>query len=201
MLTFSQFVDYLLWNLYVAEREHGGTEFLDLNDAASLLHQPVPSQWVFDAGRVLEARGLVRLILAFGGYAGAMLTGEGRIYVEENLDDEDAFIHKFAKDSSSYLREGEPALTRPETLEDQRAPAFDLVAAIEAEVREASQLSEPEKADLLSDLATIRAQLSKHEPNRAALAALLEPLSEYSFVAGAVSRLIDLLNPSTTLGY
>lgn len=201
MLTFSQFVDYLLWTLYRVEREHGSTELVDLNEVAALLREPVPSQWVVDAAKVLESRGLVRLVLAFGGYAGATPTGEGRIYVEERMSQEGHFVHALTGDPLAYVREVSPELAPPETLEEQRAPAFELINQIETEVRDSPRLTEPEKTELLSDVTAIRAQLEKHEPNRAALAALLGPMSDYSFLAGPVSRLIELLNPSNAVGY
>jgi hypothetical protein len=201
VLTFSEFVDYLLWTLYRLERDHGVTEFVDLNEAAGLLHQPVPSQWVVDAAKVLESRGLVRLILAFGGYAGATLTGEGRIHVEDRMNQEGHFMHALAGNPFAYVRDAAPELAPPETLEEQRAPAFELIGKIETEVRDSPRLTEPEKTELLSDVTAIRAQLRKHEPNRAALAALLGPMSEYSFLASPVSRLIELLNPSNAIGY
>ena len=200
-MSFSQFVDYLLWALYAAERDQGTTEFVDLGELADALNEPVPSQWVRDAGKVLEARGLIRLILAFGGYAGAMLTGEGRIYVEDQMSREGSIIRELANDRLAYLKEAQPDLALPVTLEEQRAPAFDLVAQLENDVRDSERLTEAETTEILADLVAIRAQLRKHEPNRAALAALLEPFSEYPFLAGQVSRLIDLLNPSNAVGY
>lgn len=200
-MSFSQFVDYLLWALYTAERDQGAAEFVDLDELADTLTEPVPSQWVRDAGKVLEARGLIRLILAFGGYAGAMLTGEGRIYVEDQMSQEGSIVRELANDRLAYVKEAKPDFALPATLEEQRAPAFDLVEKLENDVRDSERLTEAEKSEVLADLTAIRSQLSKHEPNRAALAALLEPFSEYPFLAGQVSRLIDLLNPSNAVGY
>src|SRR6266536_906657 len=97
-MNFSQFIDFLLWALYTREREHGAGQYVDLSELAETLHEPIDRQWVFDAGKVLESRGLARGIFALGGYTAAMLTGEGRLYVEERLGLEDTFLRQIADD-------------------------------------------------------------------------------------------------------
>src|SRR5438128_1092729 len=84
-MKFSEFVDLLLATLYSQEEQTpgtGGGQYVDLNALSRQFKQPVPFRWVFDAAKVLESRGLVRCVFTMRGVL-AQLTGEGRLYVEE----------------------------------------------------------------------------------------------------------------------
>ena len=56
-------------------------------------------------------------------------------------------------------------------------------------------MSDSEREDLLTDVQMVEQQLRKREPNRAVLAALLEPLSRVASIGGFVADLVRLLNP------
>jgi hypothetical protein len=45
------------------------------------------------------------------------------------------------------------------------------------------------------DVAAVRGQLEKREPNRSVLAAILEPLSQVTSITSLVAELIKLINP------
>jgi hypothetical protein len=62
-------------------------------------------------------------------------------------------------------------------------------------LRQDATLPGSEREDLLTDVEMIEQQLRKREPNRAALAALLEPLSRITSIAGFVADLIRWFNP------
>src|SRR5256885_7315151 len=82
-LKFSQFVELLLVRLYELEQEQSSTEFFDVDAIARELKDPVPEGWTFDAAKVLQSRGLIDCIFTLGG-AHAHLTGEGRLFIEED---------------------------------------------------------------------------------------------------------------------
>lgn len=79
---FSEFVDLLLFKLYEADADGGGTGFFNLDQMANDIKGDVPSEWVFDAAKVLETRALADCVFTFGGTLGK-IAGEGRLYVEE----------------------------------------------------------------------------------------------------------------------
>jgi hypothetical protein len=202
-LNFSQFIDLLLARLYESERQEGAGKFFDLRIIAKGMKSAIPDQWVFDAGKVLEAQGLAQCIFTMGGNVQAMLTGEGRLFVENNRGT--GIIEKYWSAPGNYVvvtGSGHQVVVGKQrdvkqqmSIVEERRPAFNLLEEIEKELRSDSSLSQSERQDLLADLDMIRRQLNKKEPNRAALAALLEPLSQISSIAGAVVNLIRLLNP------
>jgi hypothetical protein len=80
---FSQFIDLLLVRLYELDHQRGD-RFYNLNAIAeSIKEDGVPQKWVFDAAKVLDSRGLATCMYSRGG-AQAQITGEGRLYIEEN---------------------------------------------------------------------------------------------------------------------
>lgn len=196
-MTFTQFIDYLLWALYEQERRQGTGHYFDLNELARMLRQPVEQQWVLDAARVLESRGLARGIFTLGGYVSAMLTGEGRLHVEDRIGRDGAFIHELAGKPRAFVKLGDDGLAAVAngvpSIEEQRAPTLELLDSMQAALN-ASPLEEDERDDVRADLATLRAQLAKREPNLGVLAGVLEPMSgRYPFLSGYVSRLTSLL--------
>lgn len=202
-LTFSRFIELLLARLYDLERTHGAGRFFDLNAVARELKLSPPSQWVFDAGKVLESRGLVQAFFTFGGGCHAMLTGEGRLYVER--EEGSGVIGEYHRDPRNFVivsgtgnqvvvGDRPQGISQSLRVEEERQPAFHLVADIKRTLGGDDGLSESEKKDLLADVQAIEQQLKKREPNRAALAALLEPLSQIASVAGYVAQLIRLFN-------
>jgi hypothetical protein len=204
-MKFSEFVDLLLARLYDLDQESpGGKVYFDLNAAARQLIVPVPPGWVFDAGKVLESRGLAQCVFTLGGGCHAVLTGEGRLYVEEERGT--GIIHKFHESPQNYVvvsgssnqvvvGGSQSGVTQTATVERERQPAFELLESIERQLKADTTLDDQERSDLLADVGMIRGQLSKRQPNRVALAALLEPLSKVASIGGFVMNLIKLLNP------
>ena len=206
-LRFSEFIDLILARLHELENSSGGSgKFFDVNLIAKELAQPVPISWIFDAGKVLESRGLIRAIFAMGGTCLAQLTGEGRLYVENEQGT--GIIKQYHESPQNFVvvnvsgnhnqivaGHNSGAVNQTLTIEQEREPAFQLLQEIERQLKSDASLESHEKDDLLADVAMIRGQLKKREPNRPALAALLEPLSQVASVAGFVANLIQLLNP------
>jgi hypothetical protein len=209
-VTFSQFIEYLLWRLYLQEGMTGAGQFYDLNEFASELLASRDQQWVLDGAKVLESRGLARVVLALGGYASGMLTGEGRLYVEDRINQDGSFLKELSEHPGNYIIIAQPegdgrheghvfelphGAEAPEikSLEEQRAPVNelldDLVTAIDAWVP-----PEDDRDDLLADIDAIRAQLRKREPNLNVIAGILDPIPHrWPALAASVSRLSSLL--------
>jgi hypothetical protein len=202
-LKFSEFMELLLARLYDMERSTRSMEYFDLNDAAQSLNVTVPKDWVFDAARVLEGRGLADTILTLGGGAHARLSGEGRLFVEEQRGT--GIITKYHENPTPYVVVagnqnqvgvgGEQQVRQTTSIEKEREPAFELLDEIRRKIAQDRELGQQEKEDLLTDVESVRGQLKKREPNRTVLAALLQPLSTVSSVANLVASLIKLLNP------
>lgn len=202
-LSFSQLVELLLAQLYTLEQEHGAGRFFNLNGIAASLKEDIPSKWVFDAGRVLESRGLATCIFTMGGPVEAELTGEGRMFVEERRDQGSGIISEYQKCPQNFVvvsgQGHQVVVTSPgarvsQSIQEARKPAFELVEEIREQLQADAALGPQEKEDLLTDVETIRKQLEKREPNRVVLASLLEPLSQIASTAGAVANLIALIN-------
>jgi len=190
-LKFSEFIDLLLARLYDLESQGETGRFFDLSAIASELSVDVPQQWVFDAAKVLESRGLAQVLFAMGGRSQATLTGEGRIFVEEEAGS--GIIRHYHSHPADFLRpesERRPATKRS----DEREPSITLLREIRNRLAHDAALSEEERRELSGDIDAIEHQLRKRQPNRAALAALLEPVSQVPSLAGYVATLIRLLN-------
>jgi hypothetical protein len=199
---FAQFIDLLLARLYELESNDDRPYYFDLDEIAHTLTVEVPRDWVFDAGKVLEGRGLADCIFTFGGVS-ARLTGEGRLFVEEKRGT--GIISEYQESPSTFVIVSgnqnevsvgrDQTVTQTSTIEKERAAAFELLDEIQRTILAANDLTEQERQELISDTDAVRGQLRKREPNRVALAALLQPLSAVSSIAGLVASLIKILNP------
>lgn len=202
-LTFSEFIDLLLTRLYELEQAEGGGVFYDLNEIADELKAEVPSQWVYDAGRVLETQGLARCLFAMGGYSAGMITGEGRLFVEQQRGSGIIREYRSAPENFVVVSGSGNQVTvgtrgnvhQSVSVETERRPAFDLLDEIQRLIESDVSLSDTEKSDLLADVDVVRGQLKKREPNLPAVAAILDPLSRITSLAGSIANLINLLNP------
>ncbi len=202
-MKFSEFIDLLLAALSDRDQQPGGSErFHDLYEIARKLKEPVPDKWIFDAAKVLEARDLIQAVFSFGA-AHAQLTGQGRLYVEEERGT--GIIHRFHQERDHFIFRGEDegdavsegsTVGRPIDVEKERRAVFTLLDRIEELLKKERFLNAKERQDLLADLESVRGQLRKREPNRTALAELLAPLNYISSVRGVAANLIQLINNS-----
>ena len=201
-MTFSEFVDLLLARLYEADQASPGN-FIELNLLNEELKEPAPLPWVRDAAKILESRGLARSISAFGGFLAAELTGEGRLFFEEGRtpllkkykENRDIYIVNVAGAGNQVAVGGAGSVaTQSMTIEKEREPAFRLLTEIENDLERDTNLNGESLAELKADVDAVRQQLKKREPNRPALAALLDPISKIVSVAGKVANLINLIN-------
>jgi hypothetical protein len=196
-LKFGQFIDLLMARLLDREQEAPSGALVDLNEVARDLNVSVPDQWIFDAGKVLESRGWAQVLFTMGGGCRARLTGEGRLYVEEERGT--GIIREYHEAPAQFISVSgtgnQLTVGSTVTIEQERAPAFRLLSQLKNALQRDPTMSDSEREDLLSDILMIEQQLRKREPNRAALAALLEPLSRVASIAGFVADLVRLLNP------
>jgi hypothetical protein len=200
-VNFSGLIELILARLYDLERGARPGTMFDLNAVAKDLRVQIPTQWIFDAGKVLESRGWAEVLFTFGGGCHARLTGEGRIYVEEEhgkgliREYHEAPRRFFSADPDPAGRDVTSA-TRSQhaTIEREREPALELLRQMDDVLRHEASVTEDQRADLLIDVEMIERQMRKREPNRAALAALLEPLSRVPSLSAPVMDLIRLFN-------
>jgi len=125
------------------------------------------------------------------------------MHVEEKQQCEDSIIGEYEKGARRFVvvvGNGNQVTLGPvrgpvsQRMEDQKKPLFDLLAQMRRELEADASIKGSERQDLLADIETVKRQLKKREPNRTVLAALLEPLSQISSIAGAVANLITLIN-------
>ena len=202
-IKFGQFLDLLMARLVERETEAPTGTLIDLNQVARDLKVDVPDQWVFDAGKVLESRGWAQVIFTFGGGCHARLTGEGRLYVEEERGTgliheyhqaPDRFVWVSGTNNQVIIGSTTGTVSQTVTIEQERAPSFRLLDQIKDVLGRDPILNDSERQDLLSDVQMVAQQLKRREPNRAVLAALLEPLSRVVSIGGFVTDLIRLFN-------
>jgi hypothetical protein len=207
MVSFTDFIEFLLWRLYVEESRHGAGQLYDLNVIADELLEPADPQWLIDAGKVLESRGLATTAFALGGYGSGMLTGEGRLLVEERLNTEGSFISKLAEHPERYVHWPETGANVSDSvsirvyrsIEEERRPALTALRQLDEQIDllagiDQIDMSDEERRDLHADVETIRAQLRKREPNLPLIAGLLDPItSRWPGLAGYAARLSAFL--------
>lgn len=203
-MTFSEFIELILARLYDLERDAADGALFDVNAIARELKSSVPTHWIFDAGKVLESRGWAQVAFTFGGGCHARLTGEGRLYVEEERGT--GIIHRYRQAPTQFVTvsgtgnqvvigDTAGAISPRTSIEIERAPALELLQQLRETLRQDPSLSASEREDRLGDADAIEQQVRRREPNRAAVAALLEPLSRIGSISGLVADLIRLFNP------
>lgn len=202
-LKFGEFVDLIMARLVDREQQTPAGTLIDLHQVARDLNVTVPDQWVFDAGKILESRGWAQVIFTFGGGCHARLTGEGRLYVEEERGT--GIIRQYHQAPARFVSvsgSGQVAIGNTQggisqtvTIEQERAPAFRLLDQMKNVVQRDPTITNSEREDILSDVQMVEQRLRKREPNHAVLAALLDPLSRVAPIGGFVADLVRLLNP------
>ena len=143
-LKFSRFVDLMMARLYELERDKPG-EYIPLQWINQQLAAPSPQSWVFDAGKVLESRGLARCIFTLGGCQ-AQLTGEGRMFVEEEQgsgvikeyhERPETFIVNVSGSGNQVSVGGnQSGINQTMTVEQERQPVFDVLKEMEQKVKQ-----------------------------------------------------------------
>ncbi len=203
-INFSHFIELALAIIYKHEQVHGPQGFIDMNQLAASLKQKIPPKWIWDATKVLESRRMVQAIYAIGGACYAQLTGEGRLFVEEERGS--GIIQKYNKAPQQFVfvsgegnqvvvSGGDANVTQTTKFQNERKPALDLLDEIQRTIVKESGLRSDEIEEIKIDIDMIRKQLDKREPNRTVLAALLDGLPNIPSIITMVGDLVRLLNP------
>jgi len=202
-LSFSQFIDLLLARLYDAQRTNPNG-MIDLNALAADLRETVPDDWVVDAARVMQSRGLADCIISYGACRGR-LTGEGMLFVEEGRGT--GVISQYRQEPAQYFQHvnvsgsgnqvvvgSNQSGVQQSSGEQSRPQVFHLINEIEEQLKRDSSLGQSEREEFLNDVGSLRQQMKKRTPNLSAVAALLEPLGGIASAAAQVAMLIRMLN-------
>jgi hypothetical protein len=199
-MKFIQFVEILLVRLYELDQIEPG--FYSLNEIADELldRDKVPEQWVFDAGKILESRGWAKCIFTLGGECDASITGEGRIYVEEEkgtgtikeyMGNPKIFLTGEINQIELSSRDRRVSQASDLTM---RKPNFELLDKIVDRIRQTKEIQNEQKEELIESVEMVKKLLNKPEPNRSAIAALLQPLGDVASLTSLVFTLIDRIN-------
>lgn len=199
-LKFGEFLDALLVRLYELDSDEG-PRFFNLDQIVGQMAAPPPRGWIFDAAKVLESRGLARCLYTFGG-ADAELTGEGRLYVEEDRGTtpeirshrENYFNISITGNNNQVVSGNQGPVRQALTIEQQRAPTFDLLREIENTLQQDQSLKGPQRLEAPTYIHLIRIQVEKEQPDLAVIAAVLDPLSKIPSIATKIANLASLLN-------
>jgi len=198
-LTFSQFVTLLLTRIYEYEIDNGPGDYIQLGLLAKDFKQNIPPQWIFDAGKVLESRGLAKCLFALGGIVMASLTGEGRMFIEEAMNKDENVAKEYKNNPGTFINVtgGNVNIATGNNniqsinIETERKELFTILNDIKEYI---NRIEDEKKSDYLSDLDSIESQLKKKEPNKSIIADLLEPFGKFIDIAGKVAQFISLIN-------
>jgi hypothetical protein len=158
------------------------------------------------ANHYLGDRGLIILAsLDMFGTISAGITMDGSVFVEKG--GETGIIGRYRKDPQSFIvnlpeRPPEPvaAGTVETTYEEKRTPLYTVLRAVDALLLDIEEILEKDdavpgeiKKDLLSDLATLKIQVSRNVKNKAVIGALLDNLSSVRSIAPLVTGLNSIV--------
>jgi hypothetical protein len=195
---FTDFVDLLLVALYDQSDDEKG--FQNLEALAATIKGDVPHDWVFDAAKVLQTRGLADCIFTFGG-THAKITGQGRLYVErgegftkEAKNQGAAYYNVTVSGSGNQIVTGQGASGVSQTVTQPISPAQRLLDEMEQKIQNDNTLAGPTKLEAATYTKLLRFEVTKQEPNRTLIATLLESLSKIASIASNVTSFIRLLN-------
>ena len=198
-LSFSAFLELVLVRVAEADRVEPG-EYHDLFELVEFLRLEVDDEWVYDAAKILDDRGLVTWLKVHGRPTNVRLTGEGRLYVERGGDT--GVIRQYERQPSLFVvnitGEGHNVAVSQTGAVSQVSnretnELLVLVEEIERELERDDSLSAEDKAGFRTDLDAVRGQLRKPEPNRKAVASLLEPMAGIASVGSFVTSLLEIL--------
>jgi len=197
---FSEFVDLILVRLYELDQVDSDS-FVDLSNVQKEIKGLVPSSWILDVAKVLQARSLADCMINSSGVF-AHISGEGRLYVENRggktgeIEDNrpNYYINVSGSNNQVVAAQTAGSTTQTITHEQGKGPWGQLVNSIEEKVKNDASLAPDDKEQALSYVNVVRGELRKREPNRTIVAAVLEPLSQIISVAGQVANLIKAFN-------
>jgi hypothetical protein len=197
---FSELIDLLIVMLYEADRQQENPSFVSLDALAQQIKGEIPSEWVFDAAKVLQSRMLADCTFnSMGTYA--KISGEGRLYVEEGRgitreaqQSPANFYVTVNGDNSNILVAQNATDVRQANASEDQTPVGKVLNEIQKRIQEDPKLTQDARSEALDYAALIRKETKKAEPNRTLVAVVLDSLSKIASIAGNVATLMKYLN-------
>ena len=153
---------------------------------------------IHQAAQVLDDRGLIKASFFMGPGADGLITGEGRLFVEQGgqtnvitqyRENPSSFtVHFHGPVSGSNVAVGSTNVSQ--SIDNSQAAT--LLNEIHETLVNDQSLDDTAKADLLSDVETLRAELARSEPRPGVLKAISTTLGNVVSIAAAVAKLVVL---------
>jgi hypothetical protein len=195
-LTFTRFTDLLLARTYEREQRDGSAIFFPVSELMKDLTPYVDSAWLWQSAQFLEGRNLVQAVLPTSGNAQVFLTAEGRLFVEDERGT--GLIGQYRQQDQVVLVIGDGnqvAVGHGQTVrqsgEFSKEEALELVGEAERRLHDADLPAE-ERDEALADLETVKTQLTKKNPNLAAVKAIVSGLRDVKVIADLADTLHGL---------
>lgn len=195
-LTFTAYWNLVLARLYEKE-QNGEPPRADVAELMADLDGIVPDGWAWEAAMHLVKSGLAHDFLSFGNPE-VELNGRGRLRAEAGA----GIIGDYQRSPQIVLVHGDGnqvAIGHGQTVTQiiqgdfSKEEVSELLDQAEAVLEADATLDDADRQDALSDVAAMRAQLSKENPNRAALRALASGLPTVAALADIADKLHHLL--------
>jgi hypothetical protein len=197
-LTFTRFTDLVLARLYEAEQREGRSGVLfDVAELVSDVIPLVPDDWAWQAAQYLKDHGLANGALSMGGSAHMALTGDGRVYVER--DQGTGLISDYMQGDQVVFILGDGnqvavghGQTVTQTGNFEKEDVLEILDEAESRLIEA-ELTPGERGEAMADLATVRTQANKAQPNLGVIRAVIPALQAVAAISDLADKLRDLV--------
>jgi hypothetical protein len=204
-MTTTQLIELLLLRLYDSANAHGRAEPVDLAAVAAEIGETDPMK-VYNAGKALESRGLIRAAFRYGGDSGgpidAWITSDGELLVEHG--GMTGIIADFRRNPQRFMvsidqsRHFHGAVSNSNIAAHSQVSAQSLALrqeqlAITERIADTIQkdlsLADEQRRHLLADVRTLRDELQRPKPRGGLIRDLLGTLSDVSSIAGLIIQL------------
>ena len=201
-LNFTEFMDLVLVRLYELDKAEGA-QFYNVNEIAAELREPVPDQWVPDAAKALEDRGLVSGAFALDQTTNAVITGEGRLYVEGRQHATEV-IEQYRQQPTNFVFvsghghhvavDVQGDVSQISLSGDVQAQALQIVGAMREALERDDSLDAQARDEALEDVSALEGQIKRTRFNKNVVLGLIGSLSGIASVAQLAIKLGELVN-------
>lgn len=204
-MTNTQLTELLLVRLYDMAEAEGHGRWHSLNETAAEFGV-TDKEKVHNIADALERRGLIQASFSHGPAVSACITGEGTLFVEQGgttgvIKSYREHPHTFnvAIDQSTHFHApiaGSNVAVHSGNANQNLAQPPEIIAIladIEASIREILGISEERREEALSDVAVLRSELTRKQPRRPIVEAVLATLGDLSSISSLLMQLQPLL--------
>ena len=204
-MTNTQLAELLLVRLYDLAEAEGHGKWYSLNEIAAEFGVTDKGK-VFNIADALEDRGLIQASFTMGPAVNACIKGEGTLFVEQGGNTgviqtyrENPQIFSVAIDQSTHfyapISGSNVAVHSGSTSQNLAQPSeiLAILADIEASIRETTGILEERREEALSDVAVLKSELSRKQPRRPIVEAVLATLGDLSSITSLLMQLQPLL--------